>query len=905
VKRYELHVVPHTHWDREWYLPFEQFRFRLVRMVDRLISLLEQNPDYAHFSLDGQTVVLEDYLALRPENRARLAALIGAGRVAVGPWYVLPDEWLVSGEALVRNLLRGRRTAREFGGGMPVGYVPDMFGHIAQMPQILRGFGLENAILFRGLSGSPEQLKSEFLWEALDGSRVLAVKLSDHLGYSNALEIPAKTEAGLKKLREIAEERMPYATTPYLLGLNGADHREAEPDIARLAREASARFDDLDVVHSSLGAYMELLAQAVDRNALQVIRGELRQVNRGGGGGLWNFLLPHVLSSRVYLKLANDRCQRLLERWAEPFAALAWAAGGVEYPKAFLDQAWAYLLKCHPHDDIGGCSVDAVHRSMAAHFEWAGQIGEQVRDESLKAVADRVDTTAVGAEEIPLVVFNPSPFPRSGLVTAKVRLPVDRRYKGITLTDPEGRDVPCSVGAAVKRIHVPNFEAWPPDETGWVLEVPVRFRAEAVPGLGWAVFTVKTQRKPVPLAGPLVTGINRMENEHLAVTVQPNGALTVTHKASGRTYLDLGAFEDGADIGDGYTYSDPREDRVYSSVGCPAEISLVESTPFAATYRVDLRWRLPASATPDRQGRSEETAELHMTQFITLEAGARRVDIRTVVSNNIKDHRLRVLFPTGIGTDRSYAATQFGVVERPIATRETPLADWNEQDPAEQQMVGFAGVEGSKGEGSGGEPGRRSPASAPDGRPGLALLAQGLLEYAVLDRPDRALALTLLRATTNLASPDTQTRWFSCGPEVFTPEGQCQGTHEFRYAIFPYEGGREKAGVVSEAEAHNHPFETFQTAGGHAGTLALRGGFVTVQGGLVLSAVKQGEDRPSLIVRLYNPGIEWAAGAVRLNIPVKEAWRVDLAEERQEPCDLSRPVAAGPQQIITLEVVPV
>ncbi len=134
-------IVPHTHWDREWYEPFQTFRMRLVQLLDDLLPMLDADPSYAHFLLDGQTVVIDDYLEIRPHAREVLARLAAAGRISVGPWMVLMDEFMVSGETMVRDLQYGLRRATELGGAMDIGYLPDMFGHVAQMPQLLRRAG--------------------------------------------------------------------------------------------------------------------------------------------------------------------------------------------------------------------------------------------------------------------------------------------------------------------------------------------------------------------------------------------------------------------------------------------------------------------------------------------------------------------------------------------------------------------------------------------------------------------------------------------------------------------------------------------------------------------------------------------------------------------------------------------
>jgi hypothetical protein len=165
-------IVPHTHWDREWYAPFQRFRARLVALLDELLPRLEADPDFTHFLLDGQTAVVDDYLAIRPHERERIERLAAAGRLAMGPWYTLPDEFLVSGETHIRNLQLGLHRAAELAGAMRVGYLPDMFGHIAQMPQLFRLFGFDHAVVWRGVPSAIE--RTGFRWEAPDGSSVRA-----------------------------------------------------------------------------------------------------------------------------------------------------------------------------------------------------------------------------------------------------------------------------------------------------------------------------------------------------------------------------------------------------------------------------------------------------------------------------------------------------------------------------------------------------------------------------------------------------------------------------------------------------------------------------------------------------------------------------------------------------------
>ncbi|HZR42873.1 MAG TPA: hypothetical protein VFB12_22325, partial [Ktedonobacteraceae bacterium] len=219
-------LVPHTHWDREWYQTFQQFRVRLVKAVDRLLDILDHDEHFSYFMLDGQTIVLDDYLEVQPQQEEHLKRYTRAGRVLVGPWYVQPDEFLVSGESLIRNLQIGLQRASEFGSPMRVGYVPDCFGHIAQLPQILQGCDIDNAVFWRGVGAEVRQ--SEFFWTAPDGSRVLVIYLADPMGYSNARQMPLNPEEFVRRTKLLVADLLPKATTDTLLFMNGSDHLEPQ-----------------------------------------------------------------------------------------------------------------------------------------------------------------------------------------------------------------------------------------------------------------------------------------------------------------------------------------------------------------------------------------------------------------------------------------------------------------------------------------------------------------------------------------------------------------------------------------------------------------------------------------------------------------------------------------------------
>ncbi len=443
-------IISHTHWDREWYEPFQRFRLRLVHLLDSLLAILARDPAYRYFTLDGQTIVLDDYLEIRPEREEELRRHVEEGRLLIGPWYVLADEALVSGEALVRNLLVGERESKRFGAKMAVGYIPDPFGHISQMPQILRGFGIDNTVLARGVGDR----STELLWESPDGSTVLLCNLRD--SYDNAARLPTNDEtAFVHEVRRLCASLEPHAATEHLLLMNGTDHMEPQAELPHLMRAACQHLPDMQLVHGTLPMYIDAVKRSLGLSAtagldraqgkLQTIRGELRSPQR-------RHLLPGVLSTRTWIKQRNDRIQNLLEKWTEPFAALACiltgARGSLGTPEsafALVWQAWKYLLQNQPHDSICGCSVDQTHREMVTRFDWAEQIGEEVALRSLHALAEQIQTHSarVALPYIPVTVFNPLATERTDIVEAGVQVPGS--LEQFKLLDAEGQAIPHQV----------------------------------------------------------------------------------------------------------------------------------------------------------------------------------------------------------------------------------------------------------------------------------------------------------------------------------------------------------------------------------------------------------------------------------------------------------------------------
>jgi alpha-mannosidase len=370
-------VVPHTHWDREWYLPFEQFRLRLGAVVDGVLDTLEHDDSFTSFTLDGQAIVLEDYVESRPENEGRLRTLLAAGRLEVGPSYVLPDEILVGGESLVRNLLLGRRVCRRFGvEPSTAGYLPDSFGHPAQLPQILAGFGIRTFLFSRGLGDEIDDVGVVFRWRA-GAAEVVACQMLPHYDNFARLTWYHDAEERVQAIVEAFGELVRSAGGGEIVLANGSDHLPVEPELPEI-------LDGLEQTFGAafrIGRYDEYEPEP---DGLPVHEGELV------GSRLQN-LLRGVNSARLYLKQANDRAERRLLS-VETAAALRTLREEATYPAADLRLAWRDLLRNHPHDSICGCSCDEVHRDMLVRYEQLDRTLEFIEREALGVGGALVNT---------------------------------------------------------------------------------------------------------------------------------------------------------------------------------------------------------------------------------------------------------------------------------------------------------------------------------------------------------------------------------------------------------------------------------------------------------------------------------------------------------------------------------
>ncbi len=869
-------LVPHTHWDREWYEPFQVFRMRLVGLLDDVLKQAEADPRFA-FTLDGQTATIEDYLAIRPEAAPLVRRLTAAGQLALGPWRILADEHLVSGETLVRNLAAGWRSARALGGAMPVGYLPDEFGHAAQLPQLLARAGIADAVVWRGVPAAIGW--HAFRWVAPDGSAVRCEYLPGGYGAAAGLFDDGAEGAGpAAALDELAArlggfydggtggaaaetgavDARAASDVGELLAPYGTDHTAPIPDLA----DAAEAIEGYDVRVATLSSYV---ASRIDDGPLPQWYGELRSHARAN-------LLPGVVSARVGIKAAMARAERLLARYAEPLGAL-WSD---EDATPFLDLAWGKVIESSGHDSVTGCGADAVAEQVLARLAEAAQIGTALRDRALAAIAARVPSGAA-------VAVNPSPF---------------RRREVVEVAEPDGTpttawaDVPPLGWAVVE--PTPGHEDSASATANLNHEDPVG--AAGVPSSRpfshpHTLGPLSPARSEEPGATDLPTrslvpvrrGDRWLDNGLLRVDVAGDGSLDLT--ANGQTLRGVARLVDGGDTGDLYNYCSPGRDAI---VDAPQTVAAGDagSDQRRGRLAVDRSYAWPAAVVADERSAERRTAET--TTLVELRAGEPFVRLAVTVDNPCDDHRLRLHVPLARPAKTSYAEGQFAVVERP----RTP--------------------EGGHGE----EPVGTFPASGFVGAGGVVVLLERPTEYELTDSGE--LALTVLRAVGRISRPGHPWRAEDAGPDVPTPRAQCHGRTTLQLAIAPHGSDWDAAGVVGLAERFAHPLIA-TTGTCPAGAPTSQAGLRVDGDGVVLTSLRRAPDagpddggaRPvpktpgRLELRCVNESPRATTATISSPDGIVEARDIDLLGRRGEP----RPVESGavhldlaPWQIATVVV---
>lgn len=954
-----LHIISHTHWDREWYRTFQQFRLQLVHLVDNLLTILDSDSNYLHFMLDGQTIVLEDYLQMRMANFPRLQKLIQENRILIGPWYILPDEYLVSPEATIRNLLIGKQICNIFGQRMMIGYIPDPFGHISQMPQILRGFQIDTACLWRGV---PPAYPTILTWRGADGSEVLLSHL--YYGYGNVADWPvADLAESARKLEDAADRLALHQNTSHFLMMRGTDHYEPRQNTpAAIAEYNTKTKKDRQALHSTLPAYFAAVSAEIAREnlTLPVIVGELRDPQKA-------HMLPAVLSARMWIKQRNWYSQTLLERWVEPFST--WAELATRGEKSFLPQkafektkrivdpgsvihqAWKLLITNHPHDSICGCSIDETHSDMVSRFDQVDQVGEEICNQSLETLSNLVHTLPDQDDSgifAAVNVFNASPYPQSGLVDIVLDAP---HGQGLEIRDTTGQILPSRTLLLPRRMIESNIF-----QLSELMDVLKGVASEGRNDQS-LVSARLLHEEGLPVIEAEFSNLLMPDQENLAEAVTQ--IMTFASSNPSETILRAKVFN-----------ADQMAVRFYAKD--------VPALGFATYHVSTLHNPSQESASLEENGGEPLVLE---NQWLKVEADSQTgclsiLDKRNghvfeglnqfldggdrgdeynfcppeqdrlvgpepdyfEVETNTLSQRLTIRYnyelPMQLSKDRS---SRLEMTERcPLDVQIT----LNQADPFVDVQVRFDNrvadhrlevrfptglhVDTARYDGhfdvlerkvdlpesnSGWrelprpEVPQRAFADVSNASVGLMIANQGLPEAAALRETDGSvtLSLTLLRAVGWLSRDDLWTRQGHAGPPLETPEAQVQGVSEFSYRIIPHDGNWQQAALI--AQSYQTPLKAL-VSNLHTGPLTTGSAMAEVSHAeFQITCLKEAENEAGWILRGVNLADHAIDLQIRPGMHFETAALVNLDEsviQSLEVQDGGVSLQVGPKQVRSL-----
>ncbi len=880
-----FHLISNTHWDREWRFPFQRNRQMLVDMIDAVLDILEKEREYRAFHLDSQSIVLKDYLEIKPQNCERIIRLTSENRLLHGPWYILPEEFQVGGENLIRNLLLGHKVSRQLGGVSKIGYSPFSWGQISQLPQLYKQFNIDLIMFYRGVN-SIDSPKAEFLWEGADGTRMVTSRFSTMPRYNFYFYIyrpvihnegfydieypwsqkgtpfhfadPKQKEEDYfiisdhsafypehiePQVNKIIADQSDDFTTPHKIWMEGHDSSGPNAQTLKIIREIREKMPHINVVHSTLEEYAKAIAADVDIEKLKLVTGERRSAQNNNRCGN---LFGYTTSARMYLKQANFDAERWVQYFAEPFNAFsAWLGRDIndQYPET----AWELIVQNSAHDSIGGCSLDRIHEDMMMRYKHSVEISKGVFERSLKFLLPKMNTTALGAGEdgVFITAVNPTNYERSEVVEAFIDIPVKLDKGSFKLFD-EARNL-LGVQIKSRTPHQPVLEQ--------MINRPMYFdmirynaliETSEVPSFGLKTMLVKPVEEKFEESLP---GNERLlENEFLKVIINADGSLNVLDKELYVEYQNQAYLYDEGEAGHAWVNKPVRP--FLTSLNKAARIRKTMEGPLFNEFEIRHSLMLPA----DLASRESENIDYRKNEVVVkigLAKGSRHLKINVVVDNQSESHRLRIMFPTGLNATHSHGEGQFDVPARSLDRPDT--SDWMEQPMYDFPMHHFVDLS--------------------DGQKGLAILVDGLKEYEVLTDQDKTLAITLFRTFEYKINP--------AAPQDYSHEkgAQMLGKSEYKLALYPHRSDWKDGRVFREAFLFNYQPSLVQT-----GVLKGEGGttqsFLKIEPEeLVFSCLKKAEDEScAFVLRVYNPTGYEINGKIELGVSLKRVEEVTLEE---------------------------
>lgn len=821
----KIHVVAHTHWDREWYFSDNEAFIQFSYHMDEVIYALE-NGELDYYYLDGQLSILDDYLKVYPNQETKIKELVEGNKLFIGPWYTQMDEFVVAGESVVKNLQIGIDMSKRLGGHTALGYLPDSFGQGKDMPKIYNGFGIEDAVFWRGMPNEVTKSR-EFYWTAEDGSKVLTINIRN--GYYAGVALVEGEIYQKKAILDIVSEDS--ATTNITLPVGG-DQRAVDRNLKAIIKEANKEFaEEYQIEESNYPHIFNLLKK--EATDLPTVQGEFMS-------GSVSKIHRSIYSSRYDLKKINDTIENRLIFQLEPLMLMADDLG-IPFKRELMDYTWKLILKNHAHDSIGGCNTDKTNEMIMARYKEADQLSYSTVDYLVRKIAESIE----GIQENDLVLFNTLPYRR----TEPYTLEVSTKKTTIKLFDDQRHEIPFQL-ISTEKVYAGEVRRSESDydEAKYYYIHKISFINE-LPALSYQIVSVEEQDESATQEKPVALEETMIENAAYKITFS-NGQFSILAKEQNITYKNCLHVEESGDEGDTYDYSPAYFDSIHHLFFETAEVA-IQSGKFLSTMSVTGSWFVPKDLAA-RKAQKVDT-EIEYTLTLSLKNDSKRVDMKLSLNNQALDHRMRLVVKTPVKSQVSYADTLFGIVER--NNHDPHIHDWRElgwkEEPTEiYPMIHYANTH--------------------DLETSWTVMSKGIKEYQVIDSD---MYITLFRGVGFLGRPELLRRPGDASGNQFryipTPDSQLLGTLEMELSLIiatdynPADIQREYQMYsvdtpyyqVQTLNRFTNPIQYFQSNKvDHLSTLKKSIDLSELP--LVFSAIELSRDGEWVNIRLYNPLLE-------------------------------------------------
>ena len=831
----KVFVVPHTHWDREWFFTSDQAKVYLLKDLKDVLDHLETDGQYGSFLLDGQSSLIEDYLNWRPQERKRVEKLVKEKKLILGPWYTQTDQYLASGESIINNLRIGMKQSDELGGHMNIAYVPDSFGQESSMPQIYQQLGIDDAVLYRGFS-LDDTKQSEFTWQGEDGSEISVFRMACGYFIGGVVD---ETKLAQLMTEEPFKTVVDQASTDNVLFPNGSDMAPLRFDLPEfIERLNQANKGKFTFEVASLEDYITAVKEA---------KPELRLITGEQDCGKDMRVHKSISSSRADLKALNTKLQNYLANVVEPVLALG-SYFGLPYPTKTLEDLWKKMAKNAAHDSMGNCVSDRVNADIKARYQKVEDIATALVEVTLRQISTGVKNDG---HPITLTVFNTLPVERGGVISKRIYSP-SRNFK---IQDYNGQNIPFEI-TAVKDVTElitsstiqldPGQAIYLPEK---VYQLDVNMQLASIPAFGYKQLSLISEQDQEIDLPTRQTG-TKIENEFYQISVNVDGSLDILDKLNNHLYRKQAILEENGDDGDSYNYSPAKQDLVSYSTAQPHCSQCIQNA-LSSKLIIDYDFSVPSDLAARAKGLTDVKMPTQM--IVTLDRASKLIKFELNVDNRLpKSHRLCIDFDSEVVTNTSIADIQFGTIKRPL-TKKQALRDWHQNQGAWQEKpISINTVQ--------------SFVAMSDDERGLALIPQGVREYECIGKDNATIRLTVFRTYGMLGKRDLLYRpGRASGDEtVPTPEAELNQNLSFELAMTTMQTGYDQAALASEVKAFETPLQVYQYAEFLNGRLTFPFNPVKrtadpelslfkTDNQLVISTVEQTEEGTGYQMRLYNP----------------------------------------------------